>query len=434
MNIVFLTVSAGMLLLACNLFGAIKRGGLGGLLCFAFAMLVGSMSAYFVILQFLVLAIFASAEAVRGIVGIAACLLFAVSILLVLIHCRQGFKSESVIDRALSEVLGSDFSQFCRQPGLPASPIPAHSSLSKPFALRRPDVVRTRDIEYANEGGVSLLLDVYKNANGSSNSAPVLLQIHGGGWLTRMGTKNEQALPLMNHMAAQGWVCVSLEYRASPDYAFPTHIIDCKRALAWVKRHITEYGGDPDFVVATGGSAGGQLCALLALSANDPAYQPGFEEVDTGVQGCVPLYGVLDFANDLALKMQSRVLSFLVEDVAQRPEAEALPLIQRGSPLRRIHADAPPFLVVHGSNDSLTSVEMARHFSRELASVSCEPVVYAELKWVQHGFDALNTPTGRGTVLGIEKFLSFLYGRYLQGDSGHRDHAEPSLGRGYCKE
>ena len=74
-----------------------------------------------------------------------------------------------------------------------------------------------------------------------------------------MGSKNEQALPLMNHMALRGWICVSTDYRLSPTSTFPEAIIDCKEALAWIKENIAEYGGDPEFIVVTGGSAGGHL-------------------------------------------------------------------------------------------------------------------------------------------------------------------------------
>ena len=70
-----------------------------------------------------------------------------------------------------------------------------------------------------------------------------------------------------------------------------------KRALAWVKEHIAEYGGDPDFVAITGGSAGGHLSSLAALTPNVAAFQPGFEDADTTVQAAVPFYGVYDFTN-----------------------------------------------------------------------------------------------------------------------------------------
>src|SRR5438093_55527 len=110
-----------------------------------------------------------------------------------------------------------------------------------------------------------------------------------------LGSKNEQGIPLMRHLASRGWVCVSANYRLSPRATFPDHLIDCKRAVQWIREHGAGYGANPDFLVVTGGSAGGHLAALVALTANDPEYQPGFESADTSVSGCVAFYGVHDF-------------------------------------------------------------------------------------------------------------------------------------------
>ena len=123
----------------------------------------------------------------------------------------------------------------------------------------------------------------------------MLFQVHGGAWVT--GMKEGQAEPLMGHLAERGWVCVAPNYRLSPRATWPDHIVDVKRALAWVKQNIAEHGGDPDFVVITGGSAGGHLCALTALTPNLAEWQPGFEDVDTSVVAAVPFYGVYDFTN-----------------------------------------------------------------------------------------------------------------------------------------
>ena len=76
---------------------------------------------------------------------------------------------------------------------------------------------------------------------------PPLLQIHGGAWV--IGDKREQGLPLMHHLAASGWVCFNANYRLSPRATLPDHLVDCKRALAWIREHADEYGVDPDFVV-----------------------------------------------------------------------------------------------------------------------------------------------------------------------------------------
>ncbi len=101
--------------------------------------------------------------------------------------------------------------------------------LAAPLALRGPGVEWIRNLPYA-DGHERHVLDVYRPAGGCSN-APVLMQIHGGGWM--LGNKHEQALPLIYHLAQRGWVVVTPNYRLSPKARFPDHLVDCKRALAW---------------------------------------------------------------------------------------------------------------------------------------------------------------------------------------------------------
>ncbi len=91
-----------------------------------------------------------------------------------------------------------------------------------------------------------------------------MVYVHGGAWI--IGDKREQGKPMMFELVARGWVCVAINYRLSPKGTWPDHIVDVKKALAWVKEHIAEYGGDPAFVAISGGSAGGHLCALAALT------------------------------------------------------------------------------------------------------------------------------------------------------------------------
>ena len=122
----------------------------------------------------------------------------------------------------------------------------------------------------------------------------MLLQVHGGAWT--IGKKEQQGIPLMQHLAAKGWVCVAINYRLSPRDPWPAQVVDVKKAIHWIREHIAEYGGDPDYIAITGGSAGGHLTALAALTPNDPEWQPGFEDADTSVQLAIPHYGVYDLA------------------------------------------------------------------------------------------------------------------------------------------
>jgi acetyl esterase/lipase len=280
-----------------------------------------------------------------------------------------------------------------------------------PFYLRDRRVERVKNTRYAPGGGRRHLLDVWRPREGVER-APVLFQIHGGAWM--VGDKAQQALPLMLHLAAQGWVCVAANYRLSPRVAFPDHLLDCKLALRWIREHIAEYGGDPDFVVVTGGSAGGHLAALLALTPNDPAFQPDFEDVDTSVTACVPFYGVYDLVEefdprDRAGPRGERVGQWFARRIAGATIAEDRDRFVQSSPIAHVGPHAPPFFVVHGTGDNLVPVEQARRFVTALREVSRKPVLYAEIPGASHAFEVFHSLRTENVVNGVERFLAWLH-------------------------
>jgi acetyl esterase/lipase len=311
-----------------------------------------------------------------------------------------------LLEDALREALGADYRDRippARRARL-REQVPLHE-VARPFALRRPDVEWLRDIPYA-DGHERHVLDVYRPAGGCTN-APVLLQIHGGGWM--FGNKHEQALPLVYHLAARGWVVVTPNYRLSPRARFPDHLVDCKRALAWVKRNVAGFGGDPGFVAVTGGSAGGHLAALLALTANDPALQRGFEDADTSVAAAVPFYGIYDFLDRHGLKGSgAAMVRWLEKTVMPCPPGQDTRLWDLASPIALLRADAPPFFVLHGTHDSLASVEEARRFADGLRAVSAQPVVYAELPGAQHAWDIFRSVRAMESVQAVTRFLEWV--------------------------
>jgi acetyl esterase/lipase len=312
-----------------------------------------------------------------------------------LIVCqRRAVASGEVFARALREGLGSDY-----WPETAPWPATAEFPL-RPFKMRRPDVERVRNISYGPAGKRNFL-DVYRNRSHPEH-CPVLLQIHGGGWM--IGQKDQQGLPLMYHLAARGWVCVAPNYRLSPRATFPDHLTDVKRVLAWIRQHGAEYGADPAFVVVTGGSAGGHLAAMVALTANDPKLQPGFEDVDTSVAGSVPFYGVYDFLDRHGVRGGQSMRPFLQKYVMKCSPDDQRERWQEASPIDRVHADAPPFMVLHGTNDSLAFVEDARLFVRALRGVSHNPVVYAEIPGAQHAFDIFHSVRCQYAVQAVTRF------------------------------
>jgi acetyl esterase/lipase len=323
-------------------------------------------------------------------------------------------RAKDVVEDALVDALGDDYAAA----GAPALAEAARVAsaprgrLLNPFRLHDPTVQRIGDIAYEPDGHSRHRLDVYVPRAGVSN-APVLLQIHGGGWV--IGDKRQQALPLMLHLASRGWICVAANYRRSPRVAFPEHLIDCKRAMRWIRSHIADYGGNPDFVVATGGSAGGHLSSMVALTANDPRYQPGFERVDTSVQACVPFYGVYDFSNAHEKWAHGGMQDFLERVVMQKKLDDDREAFEAASPMHRVRPDAPPFFVIHGSHDSLAPVEEARQFVRRLRRDSRAPVAYAEVPGAQHAFEVFHSLRTRHVVAGVDRFLDCIHARWRVG-------------------
>ena len=174
--------------------------------------------------------------------------------------------------------------------------------------------------------------------------APVLLQVPGGGWA--ISEKRGQAVPLMSRMAELGWICVRINYSRIPGSPWPAHIIDVKRAIAWVRENIADYGGDPDFIAITGGSAGGHVGSLAALTAERPGATAGFEHVDTSVQAAVPYYGAYDLTDRPTWRADAAVPGALrhAGSLADDPE-----MFAAASPISHVHRDAPPFFVLHGA-------------------------------------------------------------------------------------
>ncbi len=311
----------------------------------------------------------------RAVLGLAV--LAALGLLVV---ARRGMRAGPVVDAALDDGLGAGW-RTAVDAGT-ASPLrrrlPYGRILFAPFAVRSRAVERLADISYG-PAGVRNQLDVYRHRSRPTGS-PVLVHLHGGRLVS--GSKNREALPLIHRLAAQGWLCVSANYRLSPAATFPDHLVDVKKVLAWVREHGHEYGADPSTVFVAGSSSGAQLAALAALTPGDPQFQPGFESADTSVTGAVCLYGYYG-----SLGSGERVPS---------------------SPLSYASADAPPFFVAHGDRDTVLSADGARRFVETLRGTSPRPVVYARLPGAQHSFDLFTSLRFESVVDGVEAFTAWV--------------------------
>ena len=329
--------------------------------------------------------------------GAVGTVTFALLCLLLVVELRfawGSWRSAGVIDRELQELV----------PGEPAPSRFPRSHLLLPVLMLAPrGVVRERAVVFHREERRRVRLDIYRPKAAKDEPLPAIVQVHGGGWI--LGSRVEQGIPLLNHLAANGWVGFNADYRLSPRATMPEHVVDVKRAIAWVREHHEELGVDPSRICLTGGSAGGHLCALAALTAGDRSLQPGFEEADTSVAAAVPFYGLYDLLDPERRYIPGLREWLLEEVVVKRPRAHDPEAFRRVSPTHRIRPDAPPFLIFHGERDSLVPAADAREFAERLEAVSHKPVLYVELPGSEHAFDLAPSLRTARVVEGIERFL-----------------------------
>lgn len=199
--------------------------------------------------------------------------------------------------------------------------------------------VRNRRYGPARRGN---LVDVYvSRRRARASAAPTLVYLHGGG-----GDKAVFAHALMYQLAARGWVCVSANYRLY-GVSYLDQLADARAALCWAQSNAEHFGADPSALFVAGGSLGANVAATAALTG-------------AHVKGAIGLYGYYGATS------------------AGPPPT---------SPHDAITEQAPPFLIIHGALDALVRVDDARAFAHNLATVSGQPVAYAELPGANHNFD-----------------------------------------------
>ncbi len=346
----------------------------------------------------------------RGALGLAA---YGASFAGLAYAHRKAGEAGRVLEQALIDELGADYRNRITEPFTPRPEVPlTRQQLLRPDMRSRKRYLASRNLSYGDAGRRNHL-DIWKRADlPLDGRAPVLVQVHGGAWTIAM--KEGQGEPLMAHLAERGWICVTANYRLSPRATWPDHIIDVKKVLAWTKANIAAHGGDPDFVVITGGSAGGHLASLAALTPHVKEFQPGFEDVDTSVAAAVPFYGVYDFVNRHGTSradMEPFVGKYVFKSRLEQDRARW----EQASTISHVGPHAPPFFVLHGDNDSIVPVGQARTFVDELRKESVEPVVYAEMPGAQHAFEVLPSVRAHASAHAVERFLAVVRSEHNAG-------------------
>ena len=335
----------------------------------------------------------------RGVIGVA---LLGVSIVGLIAAQRTAGTAAAAFEAGLTAGLGYR-DAIPAGAGISTAP-PPRAQAWRPFHFDHTGVEVIRNLEYGDRG-VRNRLDIYRAlGTGSTERLPVMLYIHGGAWI--IGDKDQQGKPMLLHLARRGFIGVTINYRLAPKDRWPAQIVDVKRAIAWVREHIAEYGGDPSFIAISGSSAGGHLAALAALTPHDQAFQPGFEQLDTSVDACVPSYGPFDFTDRDAVRGRAGMHRFLERFLLSTKLKDDADGWRAVSPLWRVHSGAPPMFVVQGQIDDLVFREESRAFVAALREQSTAPVVFVEVPGAQHAFEVFNSVRSREFVDAVARFLA----------------------------
>jgi acetyl esterase len=219
--------------------------------------------------------------------------------------------------------------------------------------------VRT-DIEYARVNGISLRMDA--SIPDGSGTFPAAIIVHGGGWVS--GDRKANVQPLFEPLSEDGIAWFSISYRLVTDITqFGVGISDVEQAIRFVKTHAAEFRVDPDKIALIGESAGGQLAAMAALQA----------DTKNSVKAVVALYAPTDL---VSLAKTSNYVPASIRDSVKGTPWEGLVLAGLGqlSPVNNVRRDMPPFLLIHGTADSLVPFDQSKTMCERMkaAGASCE--------------------------------------------------------------
>ncbi len=166
------------------------------------------------------------------------------------------------------------------------------AKLYAPYHQREPysGVKVSRDQAYGADP--RHLLDVFE-PQAAGAPRPVLVFVHGGGFVA--GDKHRPGSPYQDNVALwavrHGMVGVNMTYRLAPQHPWPAGAMDVGAAVAWVRSHAAEHGGDPDRIILMGTSAGAAHAAAYAVNARFHAAG------DSGLAGLVLLSGLYDMVS-----------------------------------------------------------------------------------------------------------------------------------------
>lgn len=247
------------------------------------------------------------------------------------------------------------------------------------------DIVEIPDVAYDDRFGEATTMDVYL-PDDELTDRPAVLLIHGGGW--SMFSK-QAYIKQGRRLAGAGYVAAAINYRLTPDGVYPRAMQDSACALATLRAHAEEWGLDPRRVAVMGYSAGGHLASVLGVAIDEPDFQPDCAAGSTFAPAAVISGAGPQDLRELA--WADAVQALIGGTLEEYPDR-----YERASPLARVRSGAPPFLLIHGTQDLFIDVDQSVAMRDALRAVGTD----ARLLTLAGGGHLLNSGADVGQVDG----------------------------------
>lgn len=240
--------------------------------------------------------------------------------------------------------------------------------------------VRHSTVEFAP----GLKLDIVRPQD-PEHPLPAIVWIHGGGWRLQDRTASPD---LAKHFASSGYVMVSIDYRLAPGTIFPGQLFDVRSAVRWLRTHAAEHFVNPDRIGLWGSSAGGHLAALAGIHSSKPRLeQEDSSTISSAVQAVVDGYGPADLPAliDLSSPRSDAEAQSPEASLVGGPVRDNLDLARRASPALVVDGDTPPFLIMHGTDDTMVPHQQSVALYDSLVSHGNDAILYL-VAGFGHGF------------------------------------------------
>lgn len=208
-----------------------------------------------------------------------------------------------------------------------------------------PEVEMIKDIPYIDDGNLYHLLDVYYPQGTESDAKlPVIIDIHGGGWMYATKDLNEY---YCRALADRGFVVFNLSYRLVPDVTVNEQLQDVAYALKWINENMSAYPCDTENIMLTGDSAGGMLSVYSEVLLQSPELREVFGVVDAGIDiDALLLTSPVAYMKDGAISIYTKLL--WGSDYKDRETYNYMNLDEIVD-----YAQLPPTYLITSSGDSL---------------------------------------------------------------------------------